>query len=94
MDRQRLNVAINKETRELIDRIVNHAQSFVHLYVQRKKADIDQQLIEQLNEVFALGVNDGFDVHVDRFSENVNKSLNKYEEELNPTGLAQNRKQK
>jgi hypothetical protein len=85
MDRKKLDTLIEKEAYQLVSNIKNHTESFVQLAVRRKNLKVDQALVDTLVTVIGTAMEDGFQTQVDLFNRGIEKALDQYTAEENPT---------
>lgn len=83
--RLKLETAIEKEAFKLVSLIKEHVQDHTILHVRRNNVELDRESMSKTLEIVRSAIESGFQMNVDRFKQNLNKVLEEFTEEENPT---------
>lgn len=85
MDRNKLDTMIEREMFAYADMIKEHAFDFTMLYLNRNNIDIDRNVAARLLEIVKTAIEDGKTSKIDFVKKRVDKHLDEWTEQENPT---------
>lgn len=92
--RQKLETAIEREAYKFLNMIKEGASDAVMLWANRKRVDIDVQLLQKVLDQYKAALESEFLTKVEHMMKGLNKDLSEFTEQENPLPLTDDTKSK